>query len=385
MHIPRHLGAIVLFLLLPALRPAAAADTAVWVYALAHWSEAQWAEKSATLPPGTRQLYASLEDGPKFLLDDEFRGADIQRAVEALRARSGVAVHAMILQDTRWLDDYEGALRRIARVLEVNRLSPEPAFAGVHVNIEPHTLEEWECGGIAERRRLVLKLQGLLARIAGAIPTDSPSKKKNARGRLLLSATLPWWIAPLSADVPEASASRWLESVDEIVLMAYGDPGGPLAGGSARARLQRLEDARLWQGIPARKGIRIGLATYEYANAADLQAAGRELDKALGSRPSYRGTAIFHQDGTYGAPLMASVRGLVRDAAGAPVVQARVKVGEREIATNGCGRFTFRNLPSPRVEIQVRGNGFQALTVPVVGLAPGQELEIAPIVVNRGP
>jgi hypothetical protein len=380
----RHLSAIALVFLLARVGPAAAADTAAWGYGPGLWSEAQWEAKLAALPPGIRLLYASLEEGGQYLLDNDFRAADIQRSVEALRERFNVTVHALILQDTRWLDDPEGALRRVTRMLELNRLRPEQAFAGVHVSIEPHSLEEWECGGAPERRRLVQKLQGLLARIVAAIPTEPPAKrKKDVQSRIHFSAALPWWMGSLSTDLPEASVPRWLETLDEVVLMAYGEPGGPRVGGSSRALLQRLEDARLWQGIPAGKGIRIGLATYEYANAAEIQAVSRELDKALGGRASYRGTAIFHLTSRYGVPLAASVRGLVRDAGGQPVAQARIRIGDRETATSRCGRFEFRGLPSPPGELQVGGIGLQSVTVPLADVKPGQELEIPPIVVNR--
>ena len=381
MPIPRPLAAIVALVLVGSLRPVAAADIAAWVYDLPRWSGNQYEARVPTLPPGTRQVYASLEEGPRFLLDDEFRAGDIQRLVGALRERSGIAVHAMILQDTRWLDDPGGARERLARVLALNRYAPDQAFAGVHVDVEPHTLEDWECGGIPERRGLVQKLQTLLTRLASAIPPPG----KNGGGRLRLSAALPWWIGSLSAEIPEASPRRFFESVDEIVLMAYGDPGGPLVGGSARALLQRLEDARLWRDVPAGKGIRVGLATYEYASAGDLLAAVRELDKALGRHAGYRGTAIFHAGGSYGAPLAASVRGLVQDGAGQPVAGARVKVGERQSATSRCGQFVFRDLPSPRVELEVGGIGIQSITVPVTGLTPGRELEIAPILMRRRP
>lgn len=381
MPIPRPLAAIVVLLLLGGTRPVAAADIAAWVYDLPRWSGNQYEARVPTLPPGTRQVYASLEEGPRFLLDDELRAGDIQRLVGVLRERFGIAVHAMILQDTRWLDDSEGARERLARVLALNRYAPDQAFAGVHVDVEPHTLEDWECGGIPERRGLVQKLQMLLTRLASAIPPPG----KNGGGRLRLSAALPWWIGSLSAEIPEASPRRFLESVDEIVLMAYGDPGGPVVGGSARALLQRLEDSRLWRDVPAGKGIRVGLATYEYASAGDLLATIRELDGVLGRHAGYRGTAIFHAGGSYGAPLAASVRGLVQDGAGQPVAGARLKVGERQIATNRCGRFVFRDLPPPRADLEVGGIGLQSITVPVTGLTPGRELEIAPILVRRRP
>ncbi len=381
MRTPRLLASILLLLLLAGTQPVAAADVAVWVYDLPHWSESQWQTRAAALPPGTRHLYASVEEGSNFLLKDEFRSADIQRIVGTLRERHGILTHAMILQDTRWLDDAEGAQARLARVVALNRTYPDRAFAGVHMDVEPQTLEDWECGGIPERRVLMQKLQALFSRLAAAIP--APGKDRS--GRLQLSAALPWWIGSPSGDLPEASPRRFFESLDEIVLMAYGDPGGPRIGGSAQALLNRVEDARLWRDIPPGKGIRVGLATYEYASAADLLAAARGLDRAFAGQKAYRGTAIFHSAGSYGAPLMASVRGLVRDATGQPIARASVKIGERQTATNRCGRFVIRDLPAAGVALEVKVLGLQSASLPVTGLTAGQELEIPPIVLDRTP
>src|SRR5574341_679195 len=378
----RHLTVLAVCCLAVGVRPIAAADIAVWVYDLPQWTENQWEARSAALPPGaqpsglgSRHVYASVEEGPRFLLDDEFRATHLQRLAGFLREHSRIAVHAMPLQDTRWLDDPAGARDRVTRLLQLNRYRPEQAFAGVHVDVEPHTLEAWECGGIPERRNLIQKLQSLLTQLSQVMATS----EKATKGRPLLSAALPWWIGPLSADIPDASPGRWLESLDEIVLLAFGDPGGPLVGGSARALLRRLENGHLWTGLPARKGIRIGLATYEYASPADLATTIRDLDRALTRQPAYRGTAIFHSESNYGAPLTASVRGLVQDASGQPVAGAGIRAGDRQTVTNRCGRFIFRNLPLATAALEVGGIGLGSVSVPIMALVAGSELELPPI------
>jgi hypothetical protein len=381
MRIPPLLARTALFLLFLGGRPVAAADIAVWVYDFPRWSEGRWEANVAALPPGTRHLYVSVEDGPNFLPKNELQAADLQRIVGALQERPGILTHATILQDTRWLDEPDGARERLDRILELNRGWPERAFAGVHVDLPFQALEDWECGGIPEHRALLQKLQTLLARMASTIPPAG----KGGRGRPSLSVALPWWIGALPADIPEASPRRLFENVDEVVLTAYGDPGGPLVGGSAQTLLARLEDDRLWKDVPAGKGIRVGLATYEYASASDLLATAKELDRRFSRQKAYRGTAIFHSSGTYGAPLTASLRGLVRDAAGQPVARARVKIGQRQIATNRCGRFAARDLSASGVTLEVGSIGFQGVSVPVAGLAAGQELEIPPIVLHRTP
>jgi len=195
----RHFIVLAVCCLAVGVRPVAAADVAVWVYDLPQWTENQWQARSAALPPGTRHVYASVEEGPRFLLDEEFRATHIQRLAGSLREHARIAVHAMLLQDTRWLDDPAGARDRVTRLLQLNRYRPEQAFAGVHVDIEAHGIEAWECGGIPERRNLILKLQSLLTQLSQVMA----SQEKAAKGRPLLSAALPWWIGPLSADIPD--------------------------------------------------------------------------------------------------------------------------------------------------------------------------------------
>ena len=372
-------------LLLAGPRLVVAADLGVWVYDFPRWSETPWEAKAVTLPPGTRHLYASVEDGSNFLLQEQFRAEGLQRLVAVLRERSGILTHALILQDTRWLDDVEGAQARVARVVALNRFYPERAFAGVQIDVQPQTLDDWECGGVTERRTLMQKLQALFRRLASALPGPEPAVAKGGSGRLQLSAALPWWIGSSSTDIPEASPRRFFESVDEIVLTVYGDPGGPRIGGSTQALLSRLQDARLWRDVPPGKGFRIGLATYEYPSAAKLLATAKELDSALANQKAYRGTAVFHSTGSYGGPLTPSVRGLVQDAGGQPVALASLRVGGRQAATNRCGGFLVRDLPAAGVVLQVKAVGFRDVAIPLEGLVEGQELGIPPIVLERNP
>jgi hypothetical protein len=66
--------------------------------------------------------------------------------------------------------------------------------------------------------------------------------------------------------VPNAAPAEWLTEFDEVVLMVYGDPGGPLVGESAAAILRRLDDERLWRSLPPGRGS---------ASARDIRAEGR--------------------------------------------------------------------------------------------------------------
>ncbi|HWU40443.1 MAG TPA: hypothetical protein VN203_22575, partial [Candidatus Acidoferrum sp.] len=62
-----------------------------------------------------------------------------------------------------------------------------------------------------------------------------------------------------------------------------------------------------------------------------------------------------------------------------------LKIGERQAATNRCGRFVVRDLPAAGVVLQVKALGFRSVTIPLEGLVEGQELGIPPIVLERNP
>ena len=75
----------------------------------------------------------------------------------------------------------------------------------------------------------------------------------------------------------------------------------------------------------------------------------------------------------------------MQDGSGQPVAGAGIRAGDRQSVTNRCGRFTFRNLPLATATLEVGGIGLTSVSVPVMGLAPGSELELPPIIVGRRP
>jgi hypothetical protein len=267
----------------------------------------------------------------------------------------------------------------VARVLAFNharRAGGREGFAGLHFDIEPHALDAWTCADAAERGRIMRALQGVFARVARtARASEAPSPR--------LSAALPWWLGPLSVTVPQAApAAAWGASLDEIVLMVYGDRGGPLVGESARAVLRRVDDARLWEGLPPGRGLRVGLALHEYRDAVALEDAARVITARLGARPGFRGLALFADGERFGAPLVTALQGQVQDAGGRPIAGARVQADTRRTLTNQCGRFSLRDLPALAVEMVVEADGFEAARVRVARLEPGRERELPPLVLE---
>src|SRR5262249_31391502 len=277
-------------------QPAAGPDTAMWVYGADRWTPAEQDAELARLATLTRRLYLSVEAGSRLLVDDPDGARRLGDLLDDATPRFGLAVEAMLLQDPSWVADPTGATERVARVLAFHtarRASGQPGFAGLHFDIEPQSEEAWVCASDGERAETLRRLQDVFHRARVATQAVSPAST------LTLSAALPWSLGPLAAAVPTAAPAAWLAALDEVVLMVYGDPGGPLVGESGPAVLRRIDDARLWQGLPPGRGLRIGLATFEHRDTAALRGTIAETSAAFGARPGFRGVAIFANDQVY--------------------------------------------------------------------------------------
>lgn len=362
--------------------PTDAPDTAIWVYGAERWAPAEQDAHLARFATLARRLYLSVEAGSHLLVDDPDGVRRLGELLDHATTRFGLTVEAMLLQDPSWVADPTGAVERVARVVAFHaarRANGQPGFAGLHFDIEPQSEEAWACASPSERVQTLRTVQDVFHRARAVTQAGSPAPM------LTLSAALPWGLGALSADVPNAAPAAWLAELDEVVLMVYGDPGGPLVGESGTAVLRRIDDARLWRGLPPGRGLRIGLATFEHKDVAALRTTIAEVTAALGTRPGFRGVAIFANDQIYDAPLVAFVEGRVVDASGNPVAGARVEGGGHEVDSNRCGGFGLKGLPIPGVDLEVTARGYAPARVPVGPLVPGRVRELPPIRLKRAP
>jgi len=356
-------------------------DAAMWVYGASRWTPAEQDAQLARMAMLVRRLYLSIEDGSRLLVD-EADGVRLGALLDRATGQYGLDVDAMLLQDPGWASDPAGAAERVRRVLAFHtarRANGRPGFAGLHFDIEAHSEEAWACATPAERTATLARLHEVFRQARAATEAGS------APPRPILSAALPWWLGRLSVDVPNAAPAAWLVELDEVVLMAYGDPGGPLVGESSAAVLRRLDDERLWQDLPPGRGLRVGLATFEQRDVAALRTTMREVTAALQPRAGFRGVAIFANDQMYNAPLVAFVEGRVVDPAGDAVAGAHLKGAGQEVESNRCGGFGFKGLPVEGVDLDVSATGFAPAHVPVGRLVPGRVRELPLVRLERVP
>lgn len=366
----------------PAPRARASPPRTAWVYDLPDLPPgALDAAIDRLAARGITRLFLSVEDGPRFRLDRLDARAAVARAVAAAAGRR-IEVHAMLLQHPRWPGDPEGAARRAAAAAAFGAAPGEPPFAGLHLDVEPHTLEAWECGGPERRARLLDDLAGLVARARAAARTVRP---------LPISVAVPWWTFRPTGTAQDAAAMRLAASADEVVLMAYGEPGGPLVGGSAERLACRVGLPALLDRLPAGTRLSVGLAAYEYPDAAAIDARADRLDARLGTHSRYAGASLFLGSEPPGAPLVVPIRGRVVGADGRPRPGAVVTVvGAGAAVTgraNGCGRFLVR-LPQPGAATLFAEAGGRAgperAALALTGLVAGREREAGTIALAGG-
>lgn len=330
---------------------------------------------------GVTRLYLSVEDGARFRLATAEGRAAVGRAVAAARRR-GLAVEAMLLQHPRWLDDPAGALARARAAAAFVPAPGERPFDGLHLDVEPHTLDAWECGGETGRADLV----GRLARLAA----DVRAAARAARGSPVpVSIAVPWWSIGPAAPGGEAAARALAASADTLVLMAYGEPGGPLVGGDADRLLCRLGLPGHLDGLPAGTRVAVGLAGYEYPDADALGRTADRIDARLGASARYAGTALFLDGAPPGTPLVVSIRGRVVDAEGRPVSGARVTAraalggAPATTTTTGCGRFVLRLARPGAARVTAAAPRRGTAEVTLERLVAGREREMGTIVLRE--
>jgi carboxypeptidase family protein len=358
-----------------------ARGAAIWVYGAQRWTPEERDAQLARFATFANRLYLSIEDGPRLLVDNP-DGVRLGDFLDRATGRFGLAVEAMLLQDPGWAGDPAGATERVRRVVAYHaarRARGLPGFAGLHFDIEPHSEEVWACATPAERGATLRSLHEVFHRARAAVQEGAPAPRPQ------LTAALPWWLGHLSVEVPNAAPAEWLVELDEVVLMVYGDPGGPLVGESVPAIIRRIDDARLWRDLPAGRGLRIGLATFEHKDLAALRATIAGVESTFGARLGFRGIAIFANDQVWDAPLVPFVEGRVVDASGGGVAGARLRGAGHDVVSNRCGGFGFKGLPVEGVDLEVTAGGYRPTRVTVGRLVPGRVRELPPVRLERSP
>ncbi len=310
----------------------------------------------------------SVEQGPDFLLDRPEGEALLACALRKLQEDSRRA-KALFLQAPRFLKDPREAVRRAALLGDFSSRYPG-LIAGVQVNIEPYVTKDWSNAGRAGRRRILADLASLLAEL-----------REPLLG-LPLGLAVSWWYPAVAGELPEAAPSAWLRVTDEVYVMAYGDMGGPLVGGSAQRVLERVDPDSFFSG-PGR--VHLAVAAHEFRSPQHLDGELASLRRRLTAYPGFAGTAVFHAASPYDVPLVRIVAGAIKDQRNRRLAGVTVRAGKLRARTDESGQFYLRGLRGSHVELVISRPGFGTRRMKVALAQPGRELDLGKITLRQAP
>jgi hypothetical protein len=307
----------------------------------------------------------SLESGREFVLDRPDGQAQLACALDYLRS-SGHKAKGLLLQDPVFLEQADEAMRRAILAGEYAVHHPGQ-LAAVQLDVEPYTVKYWGCRTVPEKRALMTSLQQLLSRV-----------RRQLQG-LPLGIVSPWWY-PTATDLPEAGPEALFKVADEIYLMAYGDEGGPIVGGTAERILRHVDSPEFFAGHGR---MYIAFATYEFRSPEQLQADIETVRNRLASRPNFAGTAVFHATSGYDLPVSRFLSGTITDSGSQGLAGAQVEAAGVDGETSPCGTFYLSGLSKPSVELTIRKPGYLSKKVTLSLRPAGSVTEMGNVVLEK--
>ena len=225
----------------------------------------------------------------------------------------GLTVHATTLQnphftfDTPAYPQHGEALNRVQAILNYNIANASAAFAGIHIDVEPHILTEANHTGhdhdfwtlISEGPDPVLtettktRRAGIMAQfktLLQRIRNEKINPHNNAHPDVAFSSTVGWWYNEKSNGMPNgylpSGATELTAYLDYIVPMVYS--GG--VGETAADIISRVDDEIQTAQAPTIVGISVeSLMNF----TGGVKTVIDDLETEFGSDPAFLGTSVF--------------------------------------------------------------------------------------------
>lgn len=173
--------------------------------------------------------------------------------------------------DPRWATDHDSALAWYGSA------SARARFTGIHVDVEPWSLPEWD----GDRRLLVAGLVSLVERLADRYRS--------------IDVDLPAWLF----EIEPVAAQRIVAAAPCVTVMAYRDRAADILAISAAARRAAATAGRGYrlavETMPVSRTVPAHI-TFADDGAAVMARELAVVERALTSDPAYRGIAVHHQE-----------------------------------------------------------------------------------------
>ena len=252
----------------------------VWMYHFPEFDNAT--EIKYLMELSVNQVFLSLDvrkiDSTAGTFDRQYT----QKLVDFIqRAKAPeIQIHAMTLEEPIFTYEvhHPDGLALIEHALQYCRTHPHEVFAGIHIDTEPHALEEWKEAGDDWTRRELLMAQyvQLLSKIRHALDKSDVD--------LEFSASIAWWYN-------ERADSGDLPSGDAVLLATYLDCLAPMVydgiGGTAEEIIKSASDET------AEAKTLIGMGVHEFDTYIDLMNVIKQVNHHFAEYENYQGVSIF--------------------------------------------------------------------------------------------
>lgn len=201
----------------------------------------------------------------------------------------GISVHAMTLEDPVFTfpATHADGIDLIEHLLNYNAAFPDEALDGIHIDTEPHALDEWdEIPGETENQKwarrngLIQDFASLLSQIRATIDASGQSP--------LFSAAIAWWFNEEAANgnLPAGDATALATHLDILVPMVFFEDTGNTTADIIGRVQDEIAEAPTIIGIHAEE---LGSGSY-----VDIQDTIIGLGEEFVPELNYQGTTVFH-------------------------------------------------------------------------------------------
>ncbi len=236
---------------------------------------------------GINQIYLSMGIAENHKLIDQGSGSydgTYTAGLSDFITRSnnaGISVHAMTLEDPvfTYTDNHAAGFGLVDNILSYNTSNSGAAFDGIHINVDPWTLGDWDPVDWVYNNNLLGQYIDLTSGISDQITTHSQP--------LEFSATIAWWFNEEANNgiLTNGYTTTLTENVDVLVPLVYDGVGGSWLDIVDRAGDEISEAPTL-----------IGIGAHEFTSYSDVINAQTGLDAAFSGNSNYMGTSVFKYD-----------------------------------------------------------------------------------------
>ncbi len=196
-----------------------------------------------------------------------------------LATQNGISVHAMTLMDKKFSlsENHVRAVEMVSWIVDFNNmLATDYPLSGIHIDTEPHTLNEWKS---AKKTNDWDTVESIMAQYVDLLALLDPVIHGNSQ--LIFSAAIHW-------KYNEWAEQGRLPSGDTALLAQYLDVAVPMVYQTDSLRLIHRRSADEIEEIPTVVGI--DATSFDtYANLISIQ---NELDEKNRRSAHYLGTSV---------------------------------------------------------------------------------------------